>query len=130
MPKENPHGWHGRVPSVHFLSFYFFSVYIRSTALELEGSSFQFLEAETPSFPISFATKKAEDGSDPTSGPVFFLYASKILQCPAHSSPRPSDSLARRRLAPRQPSPDAYGHTTGNTPEPVRFQKLSLVRPS
>ena len=26
--------------------------------------------------------------------------------------------------------PDAYGHTTGNTPEPVRFQKLSLVRPS
>ena len=24
----------------------------------------------------------------------------------------------------------AYGHTTGNTPEPVRFQKLSLVRPS
>ena len=25
---------------------------------------------------------------------------------------------------------DAYGHTTGNTPEPVRFQKLSLVRPS
>ena len=27
-------------------------------------------------------------------------------------------------------NPDAYGHTTGNTPEPVRFQKLSLVRPS
>ena len=26
--------------------------------------------------------------------------------------------------------PNAYGHTTGNTPEPVRFQKLSLVRPS
>jgi hypothetical protein len=25
---------------------------------------------------------------------------------------------------------NAYGHTTGNTPEPVRFQKLSLVRPS
>ena len=25
---------------------------------------------------------------------------------------------------------DAYGHTTGNTPEDVRFQKLSLVRPN
>ena len=24
----------------------------------------------------------------------------------------------------------AYGHTTGNTPEPVGFQKLSPVRPS
>ena len=32
--------------------------------------------------------------------------------------------------APRTPFPVAYGHTTGNTPEPVRFQKLSLVRPS
>ena len=30
----------------------------------------------------------------------------------------------------RPPMADAYGHTTGNTPEPVRFQKLSLVRPS
>jgi hypothetical protein len=25
---------------------------------------------------------------------------------------------------------DAYGHTMGKTPEPVRFQKLSLIRPS
>ena len=32
--------------------------------------------------------------------------------------------------SPFQTNPDAYGHTTGNTPEPVRFQKLSLVRPS
>ena len=30
----------------------------------------------------------------------------------------------------RNDKTDAYGHTTGNTPEPVRFQKLSLVRPS
>ena len=25
---------------------------------------------------------------------------------------------------------NAYGHTMGKTPEPVRFQKLSLIRPS
>ena len=35
-----------------------------------------------------------------------------------------------RRLPHLSALPVAYGHTTGNTPEPVRFQKLSLVRPS
>ena len=38
--------------------------------------------------------------------------------------------LCPSRHVPSRSSPDAYGHTTGNTPEPVRFQKLSLVRPS
>jgi hypothetical protein len=37
----------------------------------------------------------------------------------------------RKTMLPKFPfftSHVAYGHTTGNTPEPVRFQKLSLVR--
>ena len=31
---------------------------------------------------------------------------------------------------PTFPLPFAYGHTMGKTPEPVRFQKLSLIRPT
>ena len=40
------------------------------------------------------------------------------------------NAVAHVPKATHSPFPDAYGHTTGNTPEPVRFQKLSLVRPS
>ena len=47
--------------------------------------------------------------------------------------PRPNPPLCNWRglaLGALKPSAVAYGHTTGNTPEPVRFQKLSPVRPS
>ena len=133
IPKENPHGWHGRVPSVHFLSVYFFSVYIRSTTLELEGSSFQFLEAETPSFPMSFAKKRRKMDRTLLRAPYFPYMLPKIYNVPhilPPALPKVSPAVGRRRVAPPEPSSDAYGHTTGNTPEPVRFQKLSLVRPS
>ena len=43
---------------------------------------------------------------------------------------RPSTPFSHPSQTGRPRMPNAYGHTTGSTPEPVRFQKLSLVRPS
>ena len=111
----------------------FFSVYIRSTTLELEGSSFQFLEAETPSFPMSFAKKRRKMDRTLLRAPYFPYMLPKFYNVPhilPPALPKVSPAVGRRRVAPPEPSSDAYGHTTGNTPEPVRFQKLSLVRPS
>ena len=42
----------------------------------------------------------------------------------------PQERAVLAPLTPFETVTVAYGHTTGNTPEPVRFQKLSPVRPS
>ena len=121
---------------------FFFGIYAFHP-VELEGSAFQFLEAATPSFP-TLQPKQQQ------STLAFRRRSRKLIMSRSRRPPRPGAPPCWHagqllRAAPRNPPPVsfaaapecgaatltvAYGHTTGNTPEPVRFQKLSPVRPS
>ena len=54
----------------------------------------------------------------------FFLFDASAQSVLHDYPPFPRPQTGRPRMM------NAYGHTTGNTPKPVRFQKLSLVRAS
>ena len=54
----------------------------------------------------------------------FFLFDASAQSVLHDYPPFPRPQTGRPRMM------NAYGHTTGNTPKPVRIQKLSLVRPS
>ena len=70
--------------------------------------------------------------------PIFPVFGASLSHCPPCAALSAEFFLGRPlgrgpRPGPkpkRPPMADAYGHTTGNTPEPVRFQQLTVVRPN
>ena len=119
---------------VHFLSVYFFSVYTRPTSVE-HGRAHAL-----PIFGGGNAIHSLQFGKKPWPGGAYLQLGvppplAGHLPPPGggRSGPDLHYPPPEKKGAPVFPiatGPDAYGHTTGNTPEPVRFQKLSLVRPS
>ena len=114
---------------------FFFGIYSSHFGGTRKAHVFQFLEAATPSIP--YRTKRKKNlvsvllpGSLPS--------GVSLSHCTFGLTPPPTylahaiwpKTVHHHLKCHSEPEPDAYGHTTGNAPEPVRFQKLSLVRPS